>query len=224
MGFFDRSPRPRRPPAEEVLGGFIEANRLATPVVGIVDELLPRSCQVADAHQLQKRASDYGWRWRGGTGVLPGGIDGTIARVEIWDKEVHHDVFDVVRAPAPRLGLLPTVEIQGPTHGDLHAYGGHRMSDVPFRPGEYQKADLAGVGRPYRARVPRGVDRALVDRVLHAEFVAWLAATRPPFCFEWFDGWVSVFRLDRSGEADDAFYPSLCEAAGRFAAACAGPP
>lgn len=219
MGLFGRS---RRQPAEEVLAEFIAAHRLAAPVIDIVDELLPRSCQVVDAHQLRQRASDYGWRWWGGQGMLPGGIEGSVARVEIWDKEQHQDVFDVVRAPAPAGALLPTVEITGPTHGDLRAYGGHRMSDVPFRPGEAQRVDLAEVGRAYKARVPRGAAPAVVARAVSPELTTWLAATRPPFCFELFDGWLSVFRLDRSGGADDAFYPGLCDAARRFRAACAG--
>jgi hypothetical protein len=219
MGLFNRS---RRPAAEQVLADFMTEHSLVAPTVEHVDELLPHSIQVADAHQLRHWTSDFTWRWWGGTGTLPGGVLGTIARVEIWDREQHNDTFDTVRLPAPAATLLPTVEVKGPTFSDLRAYDGHRMSDIPFRPGESQKAELDGVGRRYKARVPRGADPTTVASVLHSEFVSWLAAAGPPFCFELFDGWISVFRLDRStgNRTDETFYPGLCDAAARFAAAC----
>lgn len=208
---------------DEWLARFAGEHALS-PVEGAeVDDLLPRSCQVADAHQLHVRGSNRGWRWVAYRGALPGGIEGTIAHVHLWDQATEEDVFDIVRAPLAGATLVDTLEIQGPVRGDLRAYGGHRMSDVPFPAGTYRPVKLDGVPRRFRVRVPRSADPSAVDRVLDPGFVTWLGTEDPPFCFELYDGWLSVFRTEQRPEPEADLYPGLCDAAARFAAACRGP-
>ncbi|MBK6503431.1 MAG: hypothetical protein IPG03_14100 [Candidatus Microthrix sp.] len=219
MGFF----RSSRTPAPDLLHAFAQAQGLVRPQNPEVDDFLPRSCQVVDAHQLHSRWNDYRYVYYAFVGTLPGGIEGGIAHVNISGNEVDNDCFDIVRAPAPQDVLVPTLEVQGPLNGDLRAYGGHRTADVPFRAGDARTWSLPGARR-HRARVPSAVDEATAATMFDSGFGTWVAETNPPFSFELFDGWISVFRLESREEPDAAVYPALCDATARFAAACRGAP
>ena len=217
MGFF----RSSQTPAPDLLHEFAQAHGLLPVEDTQVDDYLPRSCQVVDAHQLHSRSNDYGYVYYAFEGMLPGGIQGGIGFVNISGRHVSNDCFEIVRAPAPPDALVSALEVQGPLRGDLRAYGGHRTADVPFKVGDARKRDLPGV-RHHRARVPRDADDATVAMMFDTGFAAWLAATDPPFSFELFDGWISVFRLESRETPDADIFPALCDATARFAAACRG--
>jgi len=90
--------------------------------------------------------------------------------------------------------------------------------------GKARKVSLPDVHRRHKARVARTDDPAAIEAVFNPGFVGWLATTDPPFCFELFDGWMTVFRLEHRPEPEERLYPALCDAAARFAGACRGLP
>ena len=78
MGFF----RSSQTPAPDLLHAFAQAHGLLPVEDTQVDDYLPRSCQVVDAHQLHSRSNDYGYVYYAFEGMLPGGIQGGISNGE----------------------------------------------------------------------------------------------------------------------------------------------